>query len=341
MFEQQKKDMQTISNYAGARLDFVQGGGGNSSYKFDDTLMAIKASGYSMSDITPTTGYVTVNYAKILSDYSALSIKTDVDIEAETLRINLDSITPIDDMESTRPSVEVGFHSYLKRAVIHTHSVYSNLLCCSKEGRGLLEEIFKDSGLGYVYLPFISPGYTLSKELADAVHAFKKKNDKQPELIFMHSHGIIAHADNAKDAITIHERANELIKNYFKAADFPPCILEKSEDGYTAQGEFLGRFIEEFSAGESYFENVILYPDQMVYLGTNIGNSIIVDGKEMTVSFKMSEKKAQTALEVMTGVAYIISEIKRLNLTLETLCEEGVEFIRNWESEKYRASLEA
>ncbi len=340
MYEQQKNEMQKISNYAGARLDFVQGGGGNSSYKFDESIMAIKASGYSMTDITQTSGYVTVNFAKIISDYSTLSTKTGVDIEAETLKINLDSITPIDGMERTRPSVEVGFHSYLKRAVIHTHSVYSNILCCSKEGRGLLDKIFKDSSLGFVYLPFISPGFTLSAELAGAVRDYEKKNDKQPELIFMHSHGIIAHSDSADEAIAIHDRANDLIKNYFNAADFPPCTLKKSEGGYVATDKFLLQFVDEFSAGERYFDDVILYPDQMVYLGAEIGKTIIVNGDNNTIFFKTSEKKAQTALEVMTGVAYIISEIKRLNLTLETLCEEGIEFIKNWESEKYRASLE-
>ncbi len=339
MYEQQKLAMKKISNYAGGRLDFVQGGGGNSSYKFDEQIMAIKASGYSMLDITETSGYVTVDYAKILSDYSELSNKTGVDVEAETLKINLDSITPIDGMEKTRPSVEVGFHSYLKKAVVHTHSVYSNLLCCSKEGREIAEKIFADSGLGYAYLPFISPGFTLSMELAKAVADYEKANGKQPEIIFMHSHGIIAHADSADDAIAIHEKANNIIKAHFNAKDFPPCDLVPREDTFVCNGEFLSGFIKANLVDNKYFDDVILYPDQMVYLGSNLSDTIIIDSQKGEVIFKMSRNKAQTALEVMMGVAYIIDEIKRLDLTLETLCEEGIEFIRNWESEKYRATL--
>ncbi len=341
MYELQKKEMQKISNYAGARLDFVQGGGGNSSYKFDNRLMAIKASGFSMSDITETSGYVTVDYAKILLDYSVLSQNNseEIDIEAETLKINLDSITPIDGMASTRPSVEVGFHSYLKKAVIHTHSVYSNLLCCAKEGKNIVYDIFEGTGLGFVYLPFISPGFTLSLELANAVKEYEYTYGKQPEVIFMHSHGIIVHSDDPDTAIEIHDKANKLIADYFKAAEFPACVIDKTKEGFKAKSDFLKKFIKENKADDKYFDEVILYPDQMVYLGSNMGESILVDKAKGEVTFTSDEKKAQVALEVMMGVAYIISEIKRLGLTLDTLCEEGVDFIRNWESEKYRAEL--
>ena len=42
-----------LSQTAGARADYVQGGGGNTSVKLADGLMAIKASGYCLKDITP------------------------------------------------------------------------------------------------------------------------------------------------------------------------------------------------------------------------------------------------------------------------------------------------
>ena len=43
-----------VSGIAGARADYVQGGGGNTSVKLGGGLMAIKASGFCLSDITPT-----------------------------------------------------------------------------------------------------------------------------------------------------------------------------------------------------------------------------------------------------------------------------------------------
>ena len=40
-----------VSGIAGARADYVQGGGGNTSVKLGGGLMAIKASGFCLSDI--------------------------------------------------------------------------------------------------------------------------------------------------------------------------------------------------------------------------------------------------------------------------------------------------
>ena len=40
-----------VSGIAGARADYVQGGGGNTSVKLADGLMAIKASGFCLKDI--------------------------------------------------------------------------------------------------------------------------------------------------------------------------------------------------------------------------------------------------------------------------------------------------
>lgn len=65
MYTEQIKDLERISKAAGKSPDFVQGGGGNTSVKLDDELMAVKASGYMLKDISPTDGYVVVNYKKI------------------------------------------------------------------------------------------------------------------------------------------------------------------------------------------------------------------------------------------------------------------------------------
>jgi rhamnose utilization protein RhaD (predicted bifunctional aldolase and dehydrogenase) len=53
-------DLVDISKYAGERIDLVQAGGGNSSVKFDNGQMVIKASGYSLSELVDGYGYSTV-----------------------------------------------------------------------------------------------------------------------------------------------------------------------------------------------------------------------------------------------------------------------------------------
>ena len=46
-------DFSRLSRDVGARRDFVQGGGGNTSVKLDDRLMAVKASGFCLGDVLP------------------------------------------------------------------------------------------------------------------------------------------------------------------------------------------------------------------------------------------------------------------------------------------------
>ena len=49
----------------GAMKDYVQGGGGNASCKHDGNKMAIKASGFTIGEITETAGYADVDFGKI------------------------------------------------------------------------------------------------------------------------------------------------------------------------------------------------------------------------------------------------------------------------------------
>lgn len=339
MYEQEKKHMKAISQYAGSRLDFVQGGGGNTSYKFDDNIMAIKASGYSMAEMEEEKGYVTVDYAAIKAKYAHLAQKLDVDVERETLEINLDCVSLLPGMEELRPSVEVGFHSYLKRAVVHTHSVYSNLLCCTEEGEQLANEIFCDSELGYILIPFINPGFKLSMVVKEKVDEYEIAYGKYPDLILMESHGIIATSDDANEAIEIHEKANDMIAEHFGCLPFPLPKITSACENFVSGTLFIKDFIQRFSADDKYFDTTILYPDQLVYMGANLGDKILIDAREGTITYKTSFKQARVIEEVILGVAYIISEIERTGFTLKLLCDEGIDFIRNWESEKYRATL--
>ena len=54
-----------MSAAAGARSDYVQGGGGNTSVKLPGGLMAIKASGYCLSDVTAEGGYAVLDGAAL------------------------------------------------------------------------------------------------------------------------------------------------------------------------------------------------------------------------------------------------------------------------------------
>ena len=63
--EQNLQNFARVSQSVGARADYVQGGGGNASCKHDDNKMAIKASGFTIGEITETAGYADVDFIKV------------------------------------------------------------------------------------------------------------------------------------------------------------------------------------------------------------------------------------------------------------------------------------
>jgi rhamnose utilization protein RhaD (predicted bifunctional aldolase and dehydrogenase) len=160
------KDLIDISQYAGNRADYTQGGGGNTSVKnAENGMMLIKASGYRLMDIDETTAFVAVDKNKIYNYYTSVDLSVEKDYEKESAEVSKDSVVPLAGIETLRPSVEVGFHAILKKYVIHTHSVYANLLTCAVKGKELAERIYADVDFGYIFMPYIDPGFTLSVKI--------------------------------------------------------------------------------------------------------------------------------------------------------------------------------
>lgn len=335
MYSEGKTQLKNISSYAGARKDYVQGGGGNTSTKFDDRLMAIKASGYTLGEITEEKGYVTVDYRKIIDYYNTVDTTQDKDFEKESLEAALGSVELLPGMENKRPSVEVGFHAFLKKCVIHTHSVYANILCCCEEGREVADSVFAGTGLKYVFIPYIDPGFRLTFAVKSATAAFEKQHGAAPDVIFLENHGVIVHADTDAEAIAMHEKVNNRIREHFGVDAFPAPAIIQAGQGYASDTEYLKGFIQRFGASEEYFNGLKLYPDQLVYLGGKMGSAIqIRDGE---VIYTTAEKEAVTMEETLLGAVYVIDMIEKAGLHLRQMDEKGVSFISNWESEKYRA----
>lgn len=335
MYEEWKTDIVSISSYAGARKDYVQGGGGNTSVKFDDRLMAIKASGYTLGEITEDKGYVTVDYRKIREYYGTADLSAGGNFESESLEASLSSVKLLPGMENKRPSVEVGFHAFLKRCVIHTHSVYANILCCSEEGRETAKSLFKGMDIKYVFIPYIDPGFRLTLAVKKAAEEFEARHGVQPEAIFLDNHGLIVHADSSETATELHEAVNVRIMEHFKADTFPAQAIKKAGQGFASDTEFLTAFIEKTGADEAYFNDLKLYPDQLVYIGGKMGGAIRIQNGALI--YASGEKEAQTIDETMLGVAYVADMISKAGLRLRQMDEKAAGFISGWESEKYRA----
>ncbi len=340
------KELERISAAAGSRIDYVQGGGGNTSVKLGDGLMAVKASGFKLSQITPEQGFVVVDYERIRHYYENVDLSQDKDFEKESVTLARDSVVEMEGLPVLRPSVEAGFHSILKKYVIHTHPVYANILCCSTEGKDLAERIFKDKAYGCIWIPYINPGFCLTLKIKEEIEKFISETGKFPEVAFMENHGLIVTADSYERAIGLHDEVNDTIIAHFGLyGEYPKLELEAlGENEFVSKTGYLNEFFAVRHADAGFFEKYSLYPDQLVYLNSSLsvdgqGNKLNVSSNTGERLYKTNYSEALTIEETLLGYAFVINSVEKCGLRIKTMSERDIDFIKNWESEAYRKSL--
>ena len=343
MYENELKELVKISQFAGTRVDYTQGGGGNTSVKLDDKLMAIKASGYKLSEITEKEAYVTVDYKMVQNYYNNVNINDDKDFEAESSALAKESIRLLPDMKPLRPSVEVGFHAILKKYVIHIHSAYAGIIVCSKTGEEIISKLLEGKDYGFVFVPYINPGFTLTLVMAQKIKEYYKKHNRVPEAIFMINHGIVVHSDTSERAMKIIAQINDLIMANFKIfpKEFSEINLRKITDNkFMSYTPVVINYLKNNPLNQEILASMPLYPDQLVYLNNCI--ALTPDKMEViggSVVYNTNIKEATTLEETLAAYLFVILKIKENNLPMSTMGKKDVEFINNWEAEKFRRSI--
>jgi len=346
MFTESFTQLEKLSQSVGNLPQYVQGGGGNTSVKINDELMAVKASGYKLKQITTEEGFVVVNYKKIKEYYDNVDLSSDFDYEKDSTRFTKENVVKIEGLKELRPSVEAGFHSILKKYVIHTHPVYANIICCSTEGESLMSKIFPRGKWNTLWIPYINPGFFLTIKIKEELDKYNEKSE-YPEIIFMENHGLIVHSDNLEDCIKLHEEVNMRIKDYFNIREeYPKIEILQIFDGVLRSNtEYLVNYFKNKKIENDFFEKYSLYPDQLVYLNDSISlnenerNKLVINSEKGELTYYTNYNEALTIEETLLGYIYVIDNIQKLGLKVKSMSEEGINFIRNWESEKYRKNL--
>lgn len=343
-------DFARISQAAGSRADYVQGGGGNTSVKLPGGLMAIKASGFCLSDIRPDKAYAVLDYEALRKFYRENTPESLSNVEKEGAACTKANVKQIEGLEPLRPSVEAGFHSILKTFVVHTHSVYANLAACAVNCREICEAAFDGADYSWGMVPYVDPGANLTFAIQNELRRVEAITGKKPSILIMQNHGIIAHDDDPDRCLALHVDANKRLAAQFgiSADSFPAVALREVESGlYEADVPYLTEALASGAYTEQFLLEQPLYPDQMVFLiGTfSMDRNTVEEGQCVAYSstgrvlMRMDQKKAQVLAETLTAVVFVISHIRAAGHPLSTMGEAAKHFIANWESEKYRKSL--
>ena len=339
-----------LSCSIGSRPDYVQGGGGNTSVKLDGLLMAVKASGFRLSDIREDRAYAVLDYSALRRFYQEMDSSSFPDIEKEgSARIKA-SACSVDGIETLRPSVEAGFHSLLDTYVAHSHAIYANLATCSAECDEIVSAALKNADYAFGIVPYVDPGARLTFAIRDEMRRVRAECGRVPSVFFLKNHGVVAHDMDPVACLRIHEDANRRIALAFgvEFGTFPHFSLREVQDGLLeADCPYLSQRIACGDYDEGFFLEQSLYPDQIVFLAGNFsfGGGIPEEGHCIAnpttgrISFRMSESRARVILETLVSVVFVAEGICRSGATLVPMGAAAKNFIAGWESEKYRRSV--
>ncbi|MDI9471243.1 MAG: class II aldolase/adducin family protein [Bacillota bacterium] len=338
-----------LSQTAGARSDYVQGGGGNTSVKLDERLMAIKASGFRLSQITPERAYAVVDYAELRSFYRDSDPAALDDVEAAGSAAARAATQAVPGLEPLRPSVETGFHAILERFVLHSHAVWANLICTAANGPELAAAVMAEVGESFAFVPYINPGTALTFAIARARAAAAN-----PRVIFLQNHGLIVTADDADTALCLHDRVNEAAARRFglTLSDWPAIQIEGDERSWRSATPWLKERLRDGAWEPGWFVDEALYPDQLVFLRGHVAAGAdlalfdqdpelqaLIDPATGKVCYRATEAQARTIEETLVAVLFIRDQLARQQFTIVPMDQAGQSFIAGWEVESYRRSV--
>ncbi|WP_188913434.1 class II aldolase/adducin family protein [Aureimonas endophytica] len=209
------ESLAAVSRRIGARTGYIQGGGGNTSLKDDRGRMAIKASGVTLATIEAGTGFIPLDAGALREGL--------VDCHDETAYGVLLRRCVLDAGETRRPSIESGFHALMGACVIHTHSVWANLLTCSQEGRARARDILPDA----LWVGYATPGIALTRLVAETM------GGARPQIVLLENHGLVVAGPDPEATATLHEEVNRTVIDAFGRDlpfPWPGDIAEEDED---------------------------------------------------------------------------------------------------------------
>ena len=192
IFKSDLEDLVYRSNILGVDRSVANWGGGNTSTKSIEKdfrgnemeVMWVKGSG---SDLATMTGK---NFTGLKMEDIRPLLELD-DMSDEDM-VNYLAHCMID-AKHPRSSIETLLHAFLPyKHVDHTHPDAIISIACADNGQEIATEIYGDR---FVWVPYIRPGFKLSKMIAEGV-----QNNPKADLVIMEKHGLVTWGETSKES---------------------------------------------------------------------------------------------------------------------------------------------
>jgi ribulose-5-phosphate 4-epimerase/fuculose-1-phosphate aldolase len=326
------KLLQLISEPFSHTGEHVQGPGGNTSVKFDSTIL-IKASGFTFKDVANGSGVVSLNNTAIISNLTSKINSGDKIYENEAPQI-LGSIP-----DGLKPSMEFEFHALLDMFVLHTHSVYVNVIACADNCDELLKQIFNDDE--YLLVPYVTPGFPIAEYLLK-----NKTGLAYPPVIVLKNHGVIVHGSSAEAVVEKYKYTIDKIMAHCGLQPMPDMVLQKiGNDNYLVdKANVVSNNIDVATLVETLNQKVLI-PDQSIFFkgkvssSTQISPGIFANIGSNEITLQGNDKFILACKTMIQAVYYISNNIKKLGLQPDYIPAELISIMHNLSTEKYRSSI--
>ena len=196
-----RENLLALSARIAAFHDMAVLGEGNVSGALPDGRFLVKASGASLKRMDAQC-LVEVEAGPLLAAVEGDAGFSDAEVEDLLFGVRTDT-------EALKPSVESLFHAWLLALdgvafVGHTHplaaiSVLSSPYAEAYATRRLFPDQIVYCGPESVLVPYVDPGLTLSRRIAEAVEEYRERSGRLPKTICMKNHGVIAIGKTAQD----------------------------------------------------------------------------------------------------------------------------------------------
>ena len=362
-----------MSNRYGCNEDYVLAGGGNTSFKDENTLY-VKASGAGLSDIKPEQ-FVLMNLELLLQIIGNGYPKNMSQSEKEEKSLSDMLAARKPGEENKRPSIECILHAMFPyKYVLHVHPPLINGLTCSINGKKDCLNLFGDS---VIWIDLTKPGFALAQACSKAFNYYKDEKCIYPQIAILQNHGIFISADTVDeideqmDFVVSKLSARIYEKPQFDEVEYDKKIVaditDKLKTIYPETVEYVvvfctNRQVVKFVANKESFkpvskpftpDHIVNCKDEPIFIDSvdNIEKEFssyteikgykpkIIAVKDLGF-FALSEnqKNAERAKALFLDAIKIATYAKSFE-GVNPLNEEFTSFILNWEAESYRSKL--
>ena len=244
-------------------------------------------------------------------------------------------------------------HALTSKFTVHLHPIQFNLISGKNNCKSIIERLFP----GTCFVEYFTPGIDVALELLNVYN--------NETIIFLKNHGIVFTSDSVDILYKLIEDTMLTLEQYltvtftkYKFVNELSNIMEETSQqsfvSYLSEDTIIDSFINTHSINSIHFHS--FFPDKVVYCGNdfilidhNLKEQINIymkkNGEIPKIFIKQEDNKnilyiCSTSLKKCLEIESVLkSHFVCFNIDNDLLSKNEIDYLNNWDAEKYRKCL--